>query len=101
MLLISFLTHEKRLDYYVGGFNYRIPTAVAIIENEMVKANVQVPGLVIRYTTDGSEPNNKSKVYAQPFPYKGMIKLQVFDSKGRGGRTVSIGSLQLTVDKKQ
>lgn len=91
-----------RLDYYAGGFSYRIPTAGAIIENEMVKANVQLPGFVIRYTTDGSEPNSKSKIYTQPIPYKGMIKLRVFDSRGRGGRTVSVGgSLQLTVDKKQ
>jgi hexosaminidase len=90
-----------RLDYYAGGFNYRIPTAGAVIEGNMVKANVQLPGMTIRYTTDGSEPNAKSKIYSQPIPYKGMIKFRVFDSKGRGGRAVSVGSLQLSVGKKE
>src|SRR5690606_27408533 len=52
-----------RLSKYAGGFNYRIPTAGAKIENGKVMANIQLPGFIIRYTTNGTEPSAKSKIY--------------------------------------
>lgn len=79
-----------RLDHYAGGFRYRIPTAGAVVENGRVVANVQLPGLVIRYTTDGSEPTTKSQVYKEPIAAKGTVKLRVFNTTGRGGRTVTV-----------
>ncbi|GAA4427179.1 family 20 glycosylhydrolase [Pontibacter saemangeumensis] len=79
-----------RLSYYLDGFNYRIPTAGAVVENGKVLANVQMPGLVIRYTTDGSEPTAQSKVYSGPITAKGTVKLRVFDPTGRGGRGVTV-----------
>ncbi|MBA9078093.1 family 20 glycosylhydrolase [Rufibacter quisquiliarum] len=79
-----------RLSYYAGGFNYRIPTAGAKVENGKVLANVQLPGLTIRYTTNGAEPTVKSKPYAGPIAEKGTVKLAVFDAAGRSGRTVTV-----------
>ena len=79
-----------RLSYYLDGFNYRIPTAGAVVNNGKVSANVQLPGLTIRYTTDGSEPTANSKAYPGPIAEKGTIKLQVFDPTGRGGRVVTV-----------
>lgn len=79
-----------RLNNYAGGFNYRIPTAGAKIENGKVMANIQLPGFIIRYTTNGTEPNAKSKVYVAPVSAKGTIKLKVFNTDGRSGRTVEI-----------
>jgi hexosaminidase len=79
-----------RLDHYAGGFNYRIPTAGATIDNSRVKANVQMPGFTIRYTTDGSEPTIDSKEYIEPISEEGVIKLRVFNRSGRGGRTIEI-----------
>ena len=79
-----------RLDHYAGGFRYRIPTPGAIAENGRVIANAQFPGMVIRYTTDGSEPTQKSKVYAGPITAKGTVKLRAFNSTGRAGRTVTV-----------
>jgi hexosaminidase len=79
-----------KLNYYQGGANFRIPTVGAKLENGVVTANIQLPGLAIRYTTDGSEPTLKSAVYTAPISAKGMVKLRAFDSKGRGGRTVQI-----------
>lgn len=78
-----------RLDFYKGGFLYRIPTpGLKKIENT-VYANVQLPGLIIRYTTDGTEPNEKSKVYSKPVSFQKGLKFRAFNVLGRGGRTVS------------
>lgn len=79
-----------RLSYYNGGYNYRIPTAGAIVVDGAVVANLQLPGFTIRYTANGKEPDAKSKVYAGPIKEKGTIRLKVFDAKGRASRTVAI-----------
>ncbi|MRG47488.1 family 20 glycosylhydrolase [Chitinophaga sp. SYP-B3965] len=79
-----------RLAVWNGGYAYRIPTAGAVVEDGKVLANVQLPGLVIRYSTDGKEPTAKSPVYTAPIAQKGIIKLKVYDSVGRSGRTVTI-----------
>jgi hexosaminidase len=79
-----------RLDYYGGGFNYRIPSVGAMLEGGNLLANNQIPGLSIHYTIDGSEPDLKSRTYAGPISPKGIIKLKTFDTKGRGGRTLTI-----------
>lgn len=79
-----------RLDHYSGGYSYRIPTPGAIVENGQVIANVQFPGFVIRYTTDGSEPTINSTMYTAPLNSKGTIQLKVFNAEGRSGRTVKI-----------
>jgi hexosaminidase len=77
-----------RLDHYAGGYNYRIPTPGVVKENERVIANVQFPGFVIRYTTDGTEPTASSTIYTTPLNSKGTIQLRVFNAEGRAGRTV-------------
>jgi hexosaminidase len=79
-----------RLDYYKGGFHYRIPTAGVVLEKGQVKANVQFPGMHIRYTTDGSEPAAGSKAYTGPITAKGTIRFKVFNASGRAGRTTEI-----------
>lgn len=79
-----------RLDHYAGGFNYRLPTAGLRIHKGKVEANVQFPGLIIKYTNDGSEPSLKSKTYTALVTDKGLLKFKVFNAIGRGGRTVSI-----------
>jgi len=79
-----------RLDYFAGGFAYRLPTAGAIVEGTQVLANVQLPGLTIRYTTDGSEPTANSAVYSQPLLVSKNLKIKVFGANGRAGRTVEV-----------
>lgn len=78
-----------RLATLNGGYNYRIPPAGAIVKDGKVSANVQLPGLLIRYTTDGKEPTAKSPVYTTPVAAE-TVKLKVFDSAGRGSRTVTV-----------
>ncbi|WP_245964539.1 family 20 glycosylhydrolase [Rufibacter immobilis] len=79
-----------RLNYYAGGFNYRIPTAGAVVQNGEVLANVQLPGMTIRYTTNGEVPTAKSKIYTGPIAQKGTIKLAVFDPAGRMSRVTTV-----------
>lgn len=75
-----------RLDYYSGGFGYRIPPVGAIVEKGKVSANIQQPGFVIRYTTDGSEPTVNSEIYTTPIDKKGKITLAAFSENGRRGK---------------
>ncbi|GAA4469160.1 family 20 glycosylhydrolase [Nibrella saemangeumensis] len=76
-----------RLSQLNGGYNYRLPLPGAVIENGMLKANVEYPGLSIRYTTDGSEPDNRSPLYQRPVAVDGTVKLKSFDAAGRSSRT--------------
>ena len=61
-----------------------------MIRDGAVHANVELPGLAIRYTTDGSEPTLSSHLYKSPIPANGTIKFKTFDTRGRGGRTVTV-----------
>ena len=84
------LRELPRLDYYGGGFNYRIPFAGAILKDGKVFANVQFPGLTIRYTTNGEVPTLKSSVYNTPVTSKGIIKFKVFNKIGRSGNVTVV-----------
>ncbi len=79
-----------KLNYFQGGANFRIPSVGAKTISGKVHANIQLPGMIIRYTLDGSEPNNNSMMYKEPISEKGNIRLRAFDSKGRGSRTIEI-----------
>lgn len=74
-----------RLEYLFGGFNYRLPKVGAIVSDGKLHANVENPGLTIRYTEDGSDPDGNSKVYAGPIPFKGQVKLRAFSTSENGG----------------
>ncbi|WP_448635539.1 family 20 glycosylhydrolase [Pedobacter panaciterrae] len=79
-----------RLNHYSGGYNYRIPTPGVSIESGRVSANLQLPGFVIRYTTDGTEPTINSTIYKSAIDTKGIIQLKVFNSEGKSGRSVKV-----------
>jgi hexosaminidase len=79
-----------RLNHYAGGFNYRIPTVGIKVEGGKVHANTQFPGLVIKYTLDGSEPSFKSKTFTTAITQSGLMRFKLFNSSGRGGRTIAV-----------
>lgn len=78
-----------RLNYQFGSFNYRLPMPGAVIENGRLKANIEFPGLTIRYTLDGSEPDTNSTVYNGPVDVgeSETVKLKAFDKTRNSGRT--------------
>jgi len=79
-----------RLSYFNGGYQYRIPPPGVVLENGEVKANSSLPGLMIRYTTDGTDPVSSSPLYTVPVKTTGKMKLRCFDSSGKAGKIVSL-----------
>ena len=79
-----------RLKYFDGGYNYRLPPPGAIFDNGELKANTALPGLTIRYTTDGTTPGITSPLYTGPVKLAGKIMLRSFDAAGMGSRVVSL-----------
>ena len=75
-----------RLYSIFGGFNYRIPSPGAVIEDDLLKANTEFPGLEIRYTMDGADPTAKSTLYEKPVKVTKNVKLRSFDSAGNSSR---------------
>jgi len=83
----------SRLTATRKGFNFRIPVPGIKNENGVIYLNSEFPGLEVRYSLDGSEPNLSSAIYQAPFPGKGIVKAAIFDASGRSGR---VSTLDLT-----
>jgi hexosaminidase len=79
-----------RLDHIFGGYHYRIAPPGAVLMDGKLEANTSFPGFVIRYTTDGGEPDNTSSLYEGPIELNGLAKLKAFNSAGRGSRAVML-----------
>ncbi len=75
-----------RLDHLAGGVDYRIPPPGVVIVDGKLLANSAFPGLTIRYTTDGRDPDSSSPVYRGPVAVAGTVRARTFDSRGRGSR---------------
>jgi hexosaminidase len=78
-----------KLDLIADGFNYRLPSVGVTQKGDKLKANIEYPGFMIYYTTDGTEPNSNSNKYpAEGIQVKSgdKINLAVVDDKGRVGR---------------
>ena len=78
-----------RLDRYIdGGIQYRIPPPGISSAGETIEMNTLYPGLEIRYTTDGSEPTEKSSLYTDPINFTSgtVIKASAYNSVSRGSR---------------
>ena len=81
-----------RLDIHEGGTMYRIPAPGAIVDDGLLYVNVALPGLTIRYTTDGSIPDSSSAIYSMPLPVgeRSTIQMRAFDSNNRGSRSAIV-----------
>lgn len=80
-----------RLDYLEGGVLYQIPRPGVKIENGQLLVNTEFPGLISRYTTDGTEPTATSPQWTGPVAVSGTVKVKSFDSKGRSGLSSAVG----------
>lgn len=76
-----------RLTSLNGGYNFRVPLPGAVIQEGLLYANVEFPGLEIRFTTDGTEPTMQSSLYTGPVKVSGKVKLKSFVDGGRSSRT--------------
>jgi hexosaminidase len=79
-----------RLDRLLGGVAYRLPPPGAVIEEGLLQVNASFPGLVIRYTTDGSPPHVLSDRYTGPVEVSGEVQVATFDTRGRASREAMI-----------
>jgi hexosaminidase len=78
-----------RMDNLSNGVLYRIPSPGAIIKDGNLMANIEFPGLEIRYTTDGSEPSMTSNLYEGPVKLEGKATLKAFSQSGRSSKPVT------------
>lgn len=76
-----------RLESIFGGVVLRLPAPGIQVKDSFIHANVQNPGLIIRYSTEGDKPTINSPIYSKPIPYQKGISFRVFSPKGQGGMT--------------
>jgi hexosaminidase len=79
-----------RLDDEHAGIAYRIPPPGLRVEGGAVRANLQLPGLVLRFTSDGTDPTPASREVAGPIVERGSVRVAAFDRNGRIGRISQI-----------
>jgi hexosaminidase len=81
-----------RLNALDPDWTFRLPVPGAVVEEGRLHANVALPGLTVRYTTDGSTPTAQSTRYAGPVSVTGAeeVKLRTFDAAGRGSRVATL-----------
>jgi hexosaminidase len=79
-----------RLDLEQPGLAYRIAPPGLLLEGGQVLVNHVLPGIELRYTSDGSEPTLESRLVTGPIMERGVIKVAAFDRKGRSGLVASI-----------
>ncbi len=81
-----------RLSVRHPTWTYRLPPPGAVVEGGRLKANVALPGLAVRYTTDGRRPTAASPRYTGPVSVDPgtTLKLRTFGPRHRGSRTVTI-----------
>jgi hexosaminidase len=65
---------------------YRIPTpGLRLADDGAILANLELPGFVLRFTTDGTEPTVSSTLVLGPIRAQGPVTVAAFDSSGRRG----------------
>jgi hexosaminidase len=79
-----------RLDLEQPGLAYRIAPPGLLLDGGQVLVNHILPGMTLRYTSDGSEPTADSRPVIGPITDRGMIKVAAFDRNGRRGLVASI-----------
>jgi hexosaminidase len=79
-----------RLDLEGAGVAWRIAPPGLLLDGERVLVNHVLPGIELRYTSDGSDPVPSSQRVQGPIMERGLIKVAAFDRKGRRGLVASI-----------
>jgi hexosaminidase len=79
-----------RLVREIPGLDYRLPTPGLEVVDGRVRCSLEIPGFVLRYTTDGSEPTVESPEVRGPIPIAPVLRVAAFDATGRKGHTATL-----------
>jgi hexosaminidase len=79
-----------RLAREMPGLNYRIPKPGLKVVEGQVRCSLEIPGFVLRYTTDGSQPTVKSPEVRGPIAVAPVVRVAAFDATGRKGTTATL-----------
>jgi hexosaminidase len=79
-----------RLDRESPPWAYRIPRPGLKVEGATVRSSLEIPGFVLRYTVDGSEPTAKSPAVTGPLPAGPGLRVAAFDTNGRRGHSARL-----------
>jgi hexosaminidase len=82
--------HLSRLDHY--GVQYRIsPPGIDLsqLAASMLKANVEFPGLQLRFSLNNTIPSPNSLLYVEPIQVIGAVNMRAFNGMQRGSRIIS------------
>lgn len=79
-----------RLDLERADIRYRIAPPGLMLEDGRVLVNHVLPGLALRYTSDGSPPTARSRPVTGPIAARGVIRVAAFDRNGRSGLVARI-----------
>lgn len=83
------------VDNIFGGLSYDLPKPGGKIVNDTLYANTVFPGLNIKYTLDGSIPEESSKTFISPINInkEDIVNLRLFDNTGRGGNSIIVENI--------
>ena len=79
-----------RLERESPPWNYRIPKPGLEEEGGQVRTSLEIPGFVLRYTTDGTEPTPRSPAVSGTIPASPSLRVAAFDGNGRKGHTAKL-----------
>jgi hexosaminidase len=81
----------EAVDALKLNINYRVPPPGVLVKEGKIYANSEYPGLILRYTTDGKDPDKKSVEFTQTIDFKENIKISAFSPSGkRKSKTVVV-----------
>jgi hexosaminidase len=79
-----------RLDRASPPWRYRIPKPGLKADGDGVRASLEIPGFVLRHTTDGTEPTAKSPPLRGAVKASPGLRVAAFDTNGRKGHTAKL-----------
>jgi hexosaminidase len=79
-----------RMDHESPPWAYRIPKPGLKVVDGQVRCSLEIPGFVLRYATDGTEPGPKSPEVRGPIPASPDLRVAAFDTNGRKGATARV-----------
>jgi hexosaminidase len=81
-----------KLDQELKGVQYRLAPPGVSVRQGLIHVNHELPGVQIRYTTDGSVPVASSLLLNGSLKHSEFLKLAAFTANGRSSRVVQVAA---------